>query len=122
MLTQHYLEITLQILSKEQIQCCREVLNMRVGMGLESFVCTPAEVTTFVDILATLSSLAYLRANVQMLKEEDQPLLLQIRGLRSLTLDFASSKVVYALPTWAAESLGQSLVNLSLYVSTPSRR
>lgn len=105
------------MLSDEQEEICRAVLGMRTGTGLESFVCTPTEVMTFVDILAKCTSIRYLRANVQMLKEEDQPTLLQVRGLRSLALDFASPKLIAALPTWAAGTLGLSLKNLTFYVS-----
>lgn len=73
---------------------------------------------TFVDILATFTSIRYLRANVQMLKEEQYPLLLQGRGLRNLTLDFASRELVAVLPTFIEYTLGSSLKNLSFYVST----
>ena len=68
-------------------------------------------------MLPTLSSVGYLRVNVQLLKEEEQPSLLQVRGLRSITLEFASWKLINALPTWAADSLGSTLKNLTLYVS-----
>jgi hypothetical protein len=95
---------------------------MRKGTGLESFVCTPTEVTIFVDILAMYTSIRYLRANVQLLKEEEQPKLLQVRGLRSLGLDFASPKLIAALPTWAGSTLGSSLKNLTLYVGQLSSR
>lgn len=71
----------------------------------------------FVDVLASLSSVRYLRANVQMLKEEEQPLLLQVRGLRSLTLEFAPWKLIEVLPKWAADTLGHSLETLTFYVS-----
>ena len=77
---------------------------------------------SFVDILAMFTSIRYLRANVQMLKEEEQPLLLQVHGLRSLTLEFASRKLINVLPTWAADTLGSSLQNLTFYVSTLSHR
>lgn len=104
------------------MESCRAVLGLRTGTGLESFVCTPTEVMTFVDILAEFASIRYLRANVQMLKEEEQPSLFRVRGLRSLTLDFASQKLIAALPTWAADALGSSLKNLSFSVSTPFHR
>ena len=84
-------------------------------------MCTPTEVMTFVDILASLSSVRYLRANVQMLKEEERPLLLQVRGLRSLTLEFASCELIGVLPKWATDMLGYSLENLTFYVSTLPR-
>ena len=112
------LGIALPVLSEEQIHRCRAVLGLRTGTGLESFVCTPTEVMTFVDILAMCTFVRYLRANVQMLKEEEQPSLLQVRGLRSLTLDFASPKLIAALPTWASGTLGSTLKNLTFYVST----
>ena len=96
------------------------MLGLRADAGLDSFVCTPSEVEAFVDILPTLASIGYLRANVQLLKEEDQPSLLRIRGLRSITLEFASRELIHALPTWAADTLGSTLKSLTLYVSTPS--
>ena len=110
------------MLSDEQVETCRAVLGLRAGTGLESFVCTPTEVMTFVDILAMFTSIRYLRANVQMLNEKEQPLLLQVRGLRSLTLDFASRGLIAALPTWAADTLGSSLKQLTFYVSTLPHR
>jgi hypothetical protein len=79
-------------------------------------VCTPSEVNIFVNILPTLSSIRYLRANVQLLKEEEQPSLLRIRGLRSVALEFASWKLINVLPTWAADTLGSTLENLTFYV------
>ena len=82
-------------------------------------MCTPSEVKTFIDVLPTLSSIGYLRANVQLLKEEDHPSLLQVRGLRSITLEFASWQLIHALPTWAIDSLGSTLNNLTFYVSMP---
>ncbi|KAF9781153.1 hypothetical protein BJ322DRAFT_255344 [Thelephora terrestris] len=109
------IRIALPLPSPEQIQSCRAVLALRAGTGLESFVCTPTEVMIFVDVLASLSSVRYLRANVQMLKEEEQPLLLQVRGLRSLTLEFAPWKLIEVLPKWAADTLGHSLENLTFY-------
>ena len=110
----------MSILSSEQVQNCRAVLGMRANTSLESFVCTPSEVKTFVDILPTLSSIGYLKANVQLLKEEDHPSLLQVRGLRGLTLEFASWALIRVLPTWAAGSLGSTLRSLSFYVRTLS--
>lgn len=83
-------------------------------------MCTPTEVMHFVDILATLSSVRYLRANVQMLTEKEFPSLFQVRGLRSLTLEFARWRLINALPTWAGDTLGQSLKNLTFYVSVLS--
>lgn len=114
------LDITLPILSSEQVQSCRAVLGLRTNTSLDSFVCTPSEVKTFVDILPTLSSIGYLRVNVQLLKEEEQPSLLQVRGLRSVALEFASWKMINALPTWAADTLRPTLKNLTFYVSAPS--
>ena len=105
------------ILSSEQVQNCRDVLALRANTSLESFECTPSEVKTFADILPTLSSIGYLRANVQLLKEEEQPLLLQVRGLRSVTLEFASWKLIHTFPTWAADTLGPTLKNVTFYVS-----
>ena len=96
------------------------MLGLLADTNLDSFVCTPSEVKTFVDILPTLSSIGYLRANVQLLKEEDQPSLLQIRGLRSITLDFAPGGLIRALPAWAADTLGPTLKNLTFYVSPQS--
>lgn len=84
-------------------------------------MCTPSEVKTFVDILPALSSIGYLRVNVQLLKEEEQPSLLQVRGIRSITLEFASWMLINALPTWAADTLGSTLKNLTFYVSALSR-
>ena len=93
------------------------MLGLRANTGLDSFVCTPSEIKTFVDVLPTLSSIGYLKANVQLLKEEDHPSLLQVRGLRSVTLEFASWQLIHALPTWAADTLGPTLKNLTFYVS-----
>jgi hypothetical protein len=115
-----HLGITLPILTSEQVKNCRAVLEQRANMSLDSFVCTPSEVSTFVDILPTLSSIGYLRVNVQLLKEEEQPSLLRVRGLRSITLEFASWKLINALPTWAADTLGSTLKNLTFYVSALS--
>ena len=84
-------------------------------------MCTPSEVKAFVDILPTLSSIGYLRANVQLLKVEDHPSLLRVRGLRSIALDFATGETIRALPTWAAGTLGLTLKNLAFYVSTLHR-
>jgi hypothetical protein len=81
-------------------------------------VCTPTEVTAFVDVLSTLSSIRFLRVNVQLLTEEEHPSLLRVRDLRSLTLEFASWKLIEALPRWAADTLGSTLKNLTFYVST----
>lgn len=81
-------------------------------------MCTPTEVMHFVDILATLSSVRYLRANVQMLTEKELPSLFQVRGLRSLTLEFAPWRLINAMPTWAGDTLGQSLENLTFYGSS----
>ena len=53
-----------------------------------------------------------------MLKEEERPLLLQVRGIRSLTLEFASCELIGVLPKWATDTLGYSLENLTFYVST----
>jgi len=117
-----HLGITLPILTSEQVKNCRAVLRLRANMSLDSFVCTPSEVNTFVDILPTLSSIGYLRVNVQLLKEEEQPSLLQVRGLRSITLEFASWRLINALPTWAADTLGPTLRNLTFYVSALSYR
>ena len=83
-------------------------------------MCTPSEVKTFVDILPTLASIGYLRVNVQILREEEQSSLLRVRGLRSITLEFASWGLINALPTWAANALGSTLKNLSFYVSALS--
>ena len=107
-------------MSSEQVQNCRAVLGLRANTSLNSFVCTPSEVKTFVDILPTLSSISYLRVNVQLLKEEEQPLLLQVRGIRSIALEFASWRLINALPTWAADTLGATLKNLTFHVSTLS--
>ena len=98
------------------------MLGLRADTGLDSFVCTPSEVKTFVDILPTLSSIGYLRANVQLLKVEDHPPLLRIRGLRSITLEFATWELIHALPTWAADTLGSTLKTLTFYVSVLSQR
>ncbi|KAF9645527.1 hypothetical protein BDM02DRAFT_3189629 [Thelephora ganbajun] len=110
-----HIRITLPILSSEQVQICRTILGLRTNTSLDSFVCTPFEVKTFVDILPTLASIGYLRANVQLLKEGEQPSLLQVRGLRSITLEFASWKLTNVLPTWAADTLSSTLKNLTLY-------
>lgn len=104
-------------MSPEQVQNCRTVLGLRANTGLDSFVCTPSEVKNFVDVLPTLSSIGYLKANVQLLEEKDLPLLFQVRGLRSITLEFAPWQLIHALPKWAADHLGSTLKNLTLYVS-----
>ena len=104
------------ILTSEQVQNCRAILRLRANTSLESFVCTPSEVNVFVNILPTLSSIRYLRMNVQLLKEEEQPSLLQIRGLRSIALEFAPWGLINALPTWAADTLGSTLKNLTFHV------
>ena len=95
------------------------MLGLRADTGIDSFVCTPSEVKTFVDILPTLSSIGYLRANVQLLKAEDHPSLLRVRGLRSITLEFATWELIHALPTWATDTLGSTLKTLTFYVSAP---
>jgi hypothetical protein len=41
--------------------------------ALDSFVCTPSDVNAFVDTLPTLSSIGYLRVNVQLMKGGEQP-------------------------------------------------
>lgn len=79
-------------------------------------MCTPSEVKTFVDILPTLSSVGYLRANVQLMKVEDHRSLLRVRGLRSITLEFATWELIRALPTWASDTLGSTLKTLTFYV------
>ena len=54
---------------------------------------------------------------MQLLKAEDHSSLLRVRGLRSITLEFATWELIHALPTWAADTLGSTLKTLTFYVS-----
>jgi hypothetical protein len=79
-------------------------------------MCSPSQIQAFLPPLQKFSQLESLRINAQLAAEQTE-MLVQLSGVKNLTLDFASWHVVDALPRWAAEKLAPTLTCLTIFVS-----
>ncbi|KAI0922795.1 hypothetical protein AcW1_002643 [Taiwanofungus camphoratus] len=88
-------------------------LTIETCKNLTTFTCTPNVLPSFLSVLQWKESLLHIRVNASLTTDQADKLV-QIRGLRSVTLDTGTSNVVDALPKWIA-SLRSTLTTLTLY-------
>ncbi|KAI9513389.1 hypothetical protein F5148DRAFT_971713 [Russula earlei] len=95
----------------------RECISaLQITEFLASFTCTiGSALPPLLPFIQSKSSLNTLRIAAR-LTEEQAKLVCQLPGLRSVTLEHASSAVMDALPKWA-ESLKSTLEHLTIHVS-----
>lgn len=83
--------------------------------NLVSFTCKPPILQCFLLNLQDKQSLQHIRVNANMTRDQAD-LLVQIQGLKSITLDAGSPYAVDILPRWTT-GLKTTLTDLTLYVS-----
>lgn len=118
-LLMNFLDITVSSGAKpglrpREMKDCTEVLAL--CKNLSSFHCSPSSIQAYLPSLQNLQFLENLRINAQLGAEQTE-MLVQLQGVKNLTLDYASWHVISALPRWAAEKLAPKLTSLTLYVS-----
>lgn len=96
---------------------CAEVISL--CENITTFHCSPSQIQAYLPSLQNLRSLKNMRINAH-LSTDQTAMLVQIQGIKDLTLDNASWQVISALPKWAAEKLSPSLTSLTLYVKNES--
>ncbi|KAF9011794.1 hypothetical protein BDQ17DRAFT_1232939 [Cyathus striatus] len=109
----HSVPMTNQQLNSEFIRKCGQSLILCKNM--QAFLCiVPNIVQYFLPYLAEKSNLKTLRAHASLTTDQAS-FLLQLTGLKSLNLEFASWNVVDIIPKWI-ESLQSTLTSITLHM------
>jgi len=93
-------------------------MALRESKNLETFTCTVPNayvLAIFLPSLKDKANLKNLRICANLLPAQS-PMLLDIKNLVNLVVEFASWNVVNTLPVWT-RSISNTLSNLTLYVS-----